>query len=622
MKHPLNMIVFVLLWLLLPSNGHAEKVVLPLTLDHKLLTSLLLQKSFTGENNSAPIVGSPGDCNYIRIEEPQFSSVDELLRLEVRLLIRAGTPLGEKCIIPVEWQGYLELMQQPVFDSRTFTFSFQTVDSNLFTLSREPANVAGVLWSFAQPRVYEYLDRVQLDLAPPVTELRSFLAPLFRDEAQQEAKAMLDSLVGGRAEVREDGVVVELLADVEEVFEPDYEGAGTELTPAENQQLVELWETWDAFLVQLLIIMAGETLGPEDQQVLMEVLLDTRHVFATALEQNTLGKDFVRVQFVRAWRQLAPVFRKQLYSKPSSNSLGYLAFFTAADALAVFDRMGPTLGIEISRHGLLRLAGMLGGETTALPYSTEVDEGVRQLLQLPPIEEEVSPLDNLEEIDLPEDESAREPLSHLFDFFARPAHGAERPTFAEILQWKVPGKDIAGYVKKVRQVLADASRKVLARKEIPDQFHGMYRKVIPAMAWQESCFRQFVVKNSKLTYLLSYNNSSVGLMQINERVWRGVYDRSRLRWDIRYNALAGCEIVDLYLRKYALRKKVWGKGASTNLLARAIYAMYNGGPGQYKKFLAREQANDHYQSDLLFLEKLQWAAKGEWNRVRQCLIGG
>jgi hypothetical protein len=107
-------------------------------------------------------------------------------------------------------------------------------------------------------------------------------------------------------------------------------------------------------------------------------------------------------------------------------------------------------------------------------------------------------------------------------------------------------------------------------------------------------------------------------MQINERVWRGVYDRNRLRWDIRYNALAGCEITDLYLRTYALKHPDWKKDADLELLSRVVYSMYNGGPGQYKKFLARERAGKHYRSDLLFSEKLQWIGKGEWERIKDC----
>ncbi len=624
MKSLLKSISLLLLWLVFfASPGFAEEVSLPLTLDHKLLTSLLLHKSFSGNDQSAEIFGTPGDCTYVRIAEPHFTSVGKLLRLEVRLDVQVGTHLGEKCVVPVAWQGYLELLQQPVFDSQTFSLSFQTVESRLLNLSRQPATIAGFVWKLAKSRVSEYLDQVRLDLAPPITDLRSFLAPLFRVEAQQATQAMLDSLHGGGVEVGPDGVVVELLAEVQEVFEPEEDNqAVMELTVEERRLLVQLWDTWDAFLVRLLTTMATESLNPADRQTLIDVLLDTRYAFVAALQKPDIGKDFVRVQFVWAWQQLAPVFRRQLFAQPSENSLGYLAFFTAADALSVFDRMGPTLGLEISQQGLVRLAGMLTGKSTTLPYGPQLDNKLRELLQLPPIDEDVNPLDEMQEIDIPEEELEIDPFSQVLHFLLPPAYGAALPAYGEILRWKVPEKNVVDYVERVRVVLAEKSTTILSRGEIPNTFHEMFQKLIPAMAWQESCFRQFVAKNKKLTYLLSYNQTSIGLMQINERVWRGLYDHRRLRWDIRYNALAGCEIADLYLRKYALKHSRWQKSADMQLLAQVVYAMYNSGPGEYKKFLARERAGKEYSSDKLFLEKLQWVDQGNWDRVKDCLIGG
>ena len=620
MKVTLNSLALILLWLVLSASaGFAKEVVLPLTLDHKLLTSLLLYNSFSGAEQSAAVVGLPGDCTYVRLSEPQFSTVDKLLRLELRLDIQVSTLLGETCFAPLQWHGYLELLQQPILDNQTFSLSFKTVDSNLFTLSRKPATIAGLLWEFAKPRVYKYLDQVRIDLAPPVAELRSFLPSLFQEDA---AQAVLDSLRGGRVDVGEEAVTIDLLAEVKEVFEPEEDEASVALTTEEREQLIQLWDTWDAFLVRLLTTIATDSLRPEDRQILIEVLLDTRYAFTTALAENGLEKDFVRVQFVRAWQQLSPVFRRQLYSQPSEKNFGYLAFFTAANALDVFDRMGPTFGVEISQRGLLRLAGMLTGKDTTLPYGFQLDKQLRELLQLPPIEEEVNPLDSFEGIDMPDKEPEVEPFSQLFDFLFKPVYGAELPDFAEILRWKAPGEDIDEYLARVRAVLAESSDKVLSRGEIPDQFQKRFKELILAMAWQESCFRQFVIKNKKLTYLLSYNQTSVGLMQINERVWRGVYDRSRLRWDIRYNALAGCEIAELYLQKYALKHSTWEKSGDTKLLAQVVYAMYNGGPGQYKKFLDRKRTGKLYQSDQLFFEKLQWVEKKKWENIKACLIGG
>jgi hypothetical protein len=49
--------------------------------------------------------------------------------------------------------------------------------------------------------------------------------------------------------------------------------------------------------------------------------------------------------------------------------------------------------------------------------------------------------------------------------------------------------------------------------------------------------------------------------------------------------------------------------------------MYNGGPGQYEKFLARSRTGKLYTSDKLFLEKIQWVRKGNWERIKDCLPG-
>jgi hypothetical protein len=113
-------------------------------------------------------------------------------------------------------------------------------------------------------------------------------------------------------------------------------------------------------------------------------------------------------------------------------------------------------------------------------------------------------------------------------------------------------------------------------------------------------------------------------MQINERVWRGMYDPHHLRWDIRYNALAGCEIIDLYFRRY-LEKQAKNPKAMARLKdqtrAGIIYAMYNGGPGQLDKFLSRSAKGKFYDSDKLFLEKYNWVKNAQLANIDRCLIG-
>ena len=604
------------------SVSAAQRVTIPLTLDEHLLTSLLVDAAFTGARRSAEVVGREGDCVYVKLEDPKYRLENNLLRLEMALTVHGGTEVGGNCLFPLQWQGYLVLWQKPVFTGGEFALSFRIVNSSLLNEKRQPAVIAGFVWDLVKQRIYDHLQRVTVDLAPPVAHLQTFLGPLFKKEVQAATSSMLDSLHRGRVYVTDESLIVELVADVEEVYQPDTDF--TPLSPKERAEIIELWERWDSFLVFIVSMLSHGFLEPEDRRILMDSLLESRYAFSAALEETELDGDLVRLQFLQVWQSLSPLFHRQLSKQPVGNSLGFLAFFTAADALTLFDAMGPTFGIELSQEGLLYLAKMLSGKSTPLPYLLELNKDLRKLFELQPQEQGKSPLEGVEEIDLPEEKDG-DPLSFLFDLLVRPAHADNNtkvPGYSEILKWKVPLDPYPQYVAKVREVLDQAARTVVDGEKIPASLKNIYLQMIPAFAWQESCFRQFVVKNKKLTYLLSYNQSSVGVMQINERIWRGLYDVNRLRWDINYNAVAGCEILALYLNNYVLRDASWVRGDKPQLLARLLYSMYNGGPGQYKKFLQREKSGKHYKSDQLFAEKLDWTMKKEWQYIRRCLVGG
>ena len=149
----------------------------------------------------------------------------------------------------------------------------------------------------------------------------------------------------------------------------------------------------------------------------------------------------------------------------------------------------------------------------------------------------------------------------------------------------------------------------------------MFQKAVLATAWQETCFRQFIVDKQKLTYIRSYNNSSVGMMQIHERVWRGIYNIERVRWDIAYNVAVGIDILNLYLKKYALpkMKSLKGKEAlDSDGVACSLYAMYNAGPSGFSKYVKRRSSGKHSKIDDHFKEKYTWVKNGQWDRLGDC----
>jgi hypothetical protein len=607
---------------LFPPSGTAETVVLPLTIDYPLLRTLVVKQTFTDPAESAVLVNEEEGCRRIVVSAPAFSMADGNVRFESKVSLRIGFSPGNTCLFPIEWEGYVVLFQKPVLDDQ-WILSFETVDSEIFDRERRPAWLAGFLWDRAKAMVHEYLEQIVIDLAPPVEELKTFLEPLFPPSDRERAQRLIASMRPGKAAVAPGALKAEILADVEPVREPVKAEPGEDLPQEKMRAFIHLWEAWDETLVRTLSALSKEPLTEEDRRLLLETLLATRHEFTARLLQVKPEKDFVRRQFVDAWKRLSPVYRRHLVDDPSRSILNYLAFFTASDALVTLDRIGPALGIEISRDGLIRLLGMIEEGTIApLDYLPGVDPALRRVLGLgPPLAP--APRESEANQSIP---AVKRTLNRIGNRLAAALIAearAESPVPGQkIRPWVVPRENPGPYVERVRNLLAEAADRVLASSGLPREHRDLYRRLVPATAWQESCFRQFEEKNGDITYLVSYNGTSVGLMQINERVWRGIYDQEELRWNIRYNAGAGCEILRLYFNRYALKKMQKQEESGQwdeEVLARIVYAMYNGGPAQFRKFLKRHREGNYYLSDRLFFEKYRWVTDGRWEKVVKCL---
>ena len=652
-----------------PALGEAKSVVFPMTIDFSLLRSMVVYTTFRGVDESVVILDECEGCRNITLSRPLYGGEEGRIRFETRVSVRLGTPVGGDCLLPVTWEGIVVLFQRPVILPGTWTLFFETEDSTVLTADREPAKVAGLVWDFVKPRVHEFLKTITVNLGPPVADVKDTLLPLFREDSRERARKMFESLRPGSFTVDGDGggLRLEVLAELEEPAE------GPLVKTAEKEELSEetlnrfinSWEVWDTYLISILMTLSRQPLTEEDREIFLTTLLDARYRFVDALSEGGDRGDFVREEFITAWKSLSPVFRRHLGDEPSRNLFRFLAFFTASDALETIDRIGPTLGIEISRNGWIRLMGLLTDEKEPLlPYDYTVSAKLRRVLGLgrapdfpgPAFEgeewdtgepeEEAVPEDGKEgEVpeggEVPEDGEAGErdggtgdalrrwPASWAADWIVSRAWAGEAgespPADPSIRKWVVDRSNLDEYMKRVRGLLLEQADGALKESRIPKDYHDLYHDLVLATAWQESCFRQFREKKGKIQYLRSYNGTSVGIMQVNERVWRGLYEGGRLRWDITYNAMAGCRILELYLFKYVLnrRDRIEKEIAlDDDLMARMVYAVYNGGPSQVNKFAGRVKSGKFYNADTLFSEKYEWVKKGDWDKIRKCLIGG
>ena len=59
-----------------------------------------------------------------------------------------------------------------------------------------------------------------------------------------------------------------------------------ELTEAELNSFLELWETWDSLLVYLVSILSEQPLTEAEKRILIDLILDTRYEFVAHINDH------------------------------------------------------------------------------------------------------------------------------------------------------------------------------------------------------------------------------------------------------------------------------------------------------------------------------------------------
>jgi len=302
------------------------------------------------------------------------------------------------------------------------------------------------------------------------------------------------------------------------------------------------------------------------------------------------------------WTRLAPVLRDLSLGLPGESALRYLSFITATDALRAIGEIGPASGLDISADGLRRLARILAPATSEDPvaYSDAIDPRLRDLFgfgaPLPP------PEDN------PDVNSS---------WWLPGRAWAASDLAARLNRWAPSRDDVQEYLPLVRDLLLETADRTLVRRPLDEQFHKLYGWLLLATAWKESCWRQFVRAGDRLTPVVS-PVGAIGIMQVNPRVWRGFYDVKGLAQDIAYNAMAGAEILIHYLQDYAIAKGEHTVTGNVDNLARATYAVYNGGPGHLTRYRKGKGNKSLRKIDESFWDKYRRIKSGDVLGVAEC----
>jgi hypothetical protein len=584
---------------MLTAGAAAEEVAVPLRIDVPYVRAMLLEQVFTEEGASASVWRDGSGCGWLTLRDPVVDTAGGRLRVESPGDAQVGTSLGgDRCLPVLTWKGFVETFQEPGVDAGGRALTFRVVDSNLYDEKRKKGLATGRLWDLVKAHVHPRLDTLRIDMTRPFDELRAWL-PLVLPGSGERIDVLVASMALREPRV-EDGAIVATLAFS---LPPAAPSAAAEPEPPPTEEEIR---RWDAFLTFVTKAVARGVEG-EPRQAVMDVLLDGRHEVLDALSAVATpgAPDPVPGLFLRTWDRLGALARSEAAGLPAEPALRFMSFVAAGDALAALVRLGPSLGVELSADGLRRLARMVDPITPGDPldYTDAVDPELRDLLGLGA---PLPPPDVAPDVEI-------EPLSWLVPSAVAAVDAA---TLRRLNAWIPTRDDLDPYLRAVRDLLGTVREETLAKTPLDEQFRPLFRDLMLASAWQESCWRQFVRRGGKLVTLRS-PVGSVGIMQVNERVWRGAYDRRGLVGDMAYNARAGSEILMHYLRDYAIAKGEHRRPGGNANLPRATYAVYNGGPGHLTRY-RRKTRRSLAAIDAAFWEKYQAVQQGRELEVARC----
>ena len=592
--------MLLMLGALFAVPSHGAEVAVPLTIAPDYLDGAVALALHMDAQRRATLTENA--CNRIEISAPKVRTDAGSLEVELTLAVTTALEAMGECRGPEPWHGQMLVELRPHTDSSGLVVTFTPVDAHLLRSDGTEGLLSQPVRLLAEKLILPQLGQVRVDVAEPLRAIDDLLAELLHTDAQTHATLVKRSHIQA-LKMLPDG----LRATLSFAVAPHPRSAGPEpvLSPEELAEWSRLEDELDGFLTTIIAMLAEAADSRDLRFELLGVLLDARYAIAQALTENHPGGDPVRKLFADTWDRLRPQLATLAHANlPALGGNLHLAGFIAGgDALRALDGLGPEYGVEITRDGLRRLARLLLAEdapASFTPLPLEVDQRLRRLFAL----------------DDPQTARADPVFPHLVQWLVPAARAAES---APQLTTKVPDPDqLQPYLAQVAAILdAKANGRLGSDTHMPQRLVKAFVPLVRATAWKESCWRQFVGSPAKPEVLKS-PVGAVGMMQVNGRVWRGLYDLKRLSEEADYNIAVGAEILDHYLVDYALRRGENRRPGGDDNLIRATYAAYNGGPGQLSRYRRTDTPQWQRAIDDAFWDHYQQMRTKGWPDVSSC----
>src|SRR5262245_9972698 len=581
----------------------AGRLEIPLRIPPEPLRQALSEQ-LAASPSSPNVIYREGRCRYLNLETPKLEAVDGHLRLSGPGSAALGVELFGACQNAATWTGSMQFILAPQIDSAG-RLRVRIVDSTLSDASG--ARALGFIWDVSKRYLHPRLDRFSYDLGASRTALAQIVRGAARPERSAELELAVSQIQVRQPRVESKRIVVPIALEFPDAWlaAPPANVPTAPLTEAELEALEQALQPWDAFLVYSVKQLALDSENEALRQRLFTLPLDSRYRLVQILSGDApAAGDPLRELFVDAWSELRTILADaQRDGLLDASLLRYAVFVDAGDALLALDRAAPGLGMTLSAPGLRQLARSLrpGASGDPLAYDWAADPQLRRLF-------------GVEEIPRSGPVS---PARSWLELFIRSAYAAEPGAEPPLDRWVPKREELSAYETRVGGLLEKTAATELQRGALPAPYDTIFHKLVPTTALIESCWKQYVVRGGKVSYLRS-GTGSVGIMQINQIVWRGFYEVERLRWDTAYNTRAGAQILMRYVKDYAIPYAE--RNGDPNLVPRAAYAVYNAGPRAVGRFDKVKKHPREQRVDERLWTLYQGIASGGQADLRACEV--
>ncbi len=608
-----------LLCILYSSNAlSAGEVEIPLLAETSHLQSAISRVLEFDENGKATLGEDP--CNRVDLSDMKLATADTQLSVDMAVAATTGVRVFGTCRGLTPWQGRLALKLTPQVTQSGLAIEFVPTAIELSRPDNSPGILSKPVQLIADAVLLPRMKRVKIDLAGPLNEIDGLIEQLLGpNKTQGIEQSLVQRTHIARLQTEETGVRAWLAFQVRASV-PGNEAPEPVFDANEAAQWQTLEDEFDGFLTTIISTLAESTNSHDLRMELLAILLDARYAIAEALTVDNPESDPVRTLFLTTWERLRPLMSQLEGMETPGLEVDYrlAAFIAGGDALRALDALGPEYGLEMSRDGLRRLARLLlagAAPPSFTPLPLEIDPTFRDLFGFNASNETILITTGLTQ-------HIMDSLG-LFGGWLLPVAHAATISPAEALRGLVPQRNnLNDYLELVDSLLQEQSSEWLAEnKKMPARLTERLNPLVRATAWKESCWRQFV-GSSKDPKVLRSPVGAVGMMQINGRVWRKVYDLDRLVDEVDYNVNAGIDILTHYMIDYAIRRGEHEQPGGDDNLIKASYAAYNGGPGQ----LARYRL-DNTPARLKAIDNTFWSyytsfSSGELPDISSCYVVG